>query len=284
MVDSLLLRYLGLPVGNARHRDTIITHLIADDDFSKPLDEFCHNFGVFPLVCEPGGGALCQHFLGQLFYLFERSATIVGGGHCCQKSMHVLSQPIASGCLLGVSINRCSSDVLLEPIQLGYKFLDLLLDIFELLRVTVSVVRNGHSLDQYLVMLDERVHAAKGGLEGREPIGGLFRDIQEYLHAIGDSLLLCYEDPNSQRAGFAEAAGTLTSTCIDVIRRGPGICCRSLPEHGFASRSVCERGWEREWFGAQDTSPVESGPSGSAVPPPFQLLRPCSSRELSTTL
>ena len=39
-------------------------------------------------------------------------------------------------------------------------------------------------------MLDERVHATEGGFEGREPIGGLFCDIEEYLCAVDDSLLL----------------------------------------------------------------------------------------------
>ena len=46
-------------------------------------------------------------------------------------------------------------------------------------------------LSQYLVMLDERIHTPKGGLEGAKPIGGLFRNIEENLDAIYDSLLLC---------------------------------------------------------------------------------------------
>ena len=41
------------------------------------------------------------------------------------------------------------------------------------------------------MMLDERVHAAESRLEGREPIRGLFRNIQEYLRPIYDSLPLC---------------------------------------------------------------------------------------------
>ena len=44
---------------------------------------------------------------------------------------------------------------------------------------------------QYLVMLDERTHTAEGGLEGARPIGGLFRNVEENLHGIYDSLLLC---------------------------------------------------------------------------------------------
>ena len=46
-------------------------------------------------------------------------------------------------------------------------------------------------LAQYLVMLDECIHTTEGGLEGGKPIGGLFRNIEENLDAIYDSLLLC---------------------------------------------------------------------------------------------
>jgi len=48
-----------------------------------------------------------------------------------------------------------------------------------------------HPPDRYLVMFDERVHPTKGGLEGREPIGRLFRDVEEDLCTVNDSLLLC---------------------------------------------------------------------------------------------
>ena len=67
----------------------------------------------------------------------------------------------------------------------------LLPDVFELLRYSVSAMRSGHPPNQYLIMLDERVHPAEGGLEGREPIGRFFRNIEENLRAIRDSLLLC---------------------------------------------------------------------------------------------
>jgi len=105
--------------------------------------------------------------------------------------VHVRSQPLASIRLLGVSIDRCRDDVLLEPIQLGQELPDLLLDILELLRVTMSVLQDIHLVDRYLVMLDECVYSTEGGLEGREPIGGLFRDVEEDLCAVDDSLLLC---------------------------------------------------------------------------------------------
>jgi len=54
----------------------------------------------------------------------------------------------------------------------------------------VSVVCDTHPLAEYLIVPDERVHPAEGGLEGRETIGGFFRDIEEDLYAIHDSLLL----------------------------------------------------------------------------------------------
>jgi len=37
-------------------------------------------------------------------------------------------------------------------------------------------------------MLDERVHETQDGLEGRTPVGGLFRNVEKCLHAIHDSL------------------------------------------------------------------------------------------------
>jgi len=55
----------------------------------------------------------------------------------------------------------------------------------------MSVLQDIHPVDQYLVMLDERIYSTEGGFEGREPIGGLFRDIEEDLCAVDDSLPLC---------------------------------------------------------------------------------------------
>jgi len=55
----------------------------------------------------------------------------------------------------------------------------------------MSVLQDIHPVDQYLVMPDERVHPTEGGFEGREPIGGFFRDIEEDFCAVDDSLFLC---------------------------------------------------------------------------------------------
>ena len=57
-----------------------------------------------------------------------------------------------------VSIDRCRRYVPFEPVQLGYEILDLLLDVFGMLQVSVSVTPDSRSLDKYLVMFDERAH------------------------------------------------------------------------------------------------------------------------------
>ena len=63
-----------------------------------------------------------------------------------------------------VPVDSCRGDVPFKPVQLGFEVFDLLLDIFELLRASVSVVRDSHEFDQYLVMVDERAHSTEGGL------------------------------------------------------------------------------------------------------------------------
>ena len=90
----------------------------------------------------------------------------------------VPGQFFASFRLPRVSVDSRRGNVSFEPVQLGFEVFDPLLDIFELLRASVSVVRDGHQFDQYLVMLDERAHSTEGGLQWREPIGGLFRNIE----------------------------------------------------------------------------------------------------------
>ena len=37
-------------------------------------------------------------------------------------------------------------------------------------------------------MTDERVNSTKGGLEGGEPVGGFFRDAEEYLRVLCEPL------------------------------------------------------------------------------------------------
>ena len=85
--------------------------------------------------------------------------------------MSVPGQLLASFRLSRISIDSCRGNILFEPVQLGFKALYFLLEIFEFLRASVSAVCNDDQLDRYLVMLDERAHSTEGGLEGRKPIG-----------------------------------------------------------------------------------------------------------------
>ena len=110
-----------------------------------------------------------------------------------KQSTSVPGQLFTSFRLSGVSVDTGCSDALFESVQLRSEVSDLLLEVFEFLRASVSVAFGGDQLDRYLVMLDEGAHSTEGGFEGREPIGGLFRDIEEDLCAIDDSPPLYYE-------------------------------------------------------------------------------------------
>jgi len=82
----------------------------------------------------------------------------------CEQLTSVPCQFFTSFRLPGVPVNSCRGNVLFEPVQLGFEIRYLLLEIFELLRAFVSVVCDSHRFDQYLVVLDERVHPTEGGL------------------------------------------------------------------------------------------------------------------------
>jgi len=53
-------------------------------------------------------------------------------------------------------------------------------------------------LDQNLIMPDERIHKPEGGLKEREAIGGLFRNVKEYLCTTPEPLSLCWEPLSRQ--------------------------------------------------------------------------------------
>jgi len=130
-----------------------------------------------------------------------------------------------------VSVDTGRGNVLFESVQMGSELFDLLLDIFEFLRASMSVVCGGHQMDRYLAMLDEGVHSTEGGLEGREPIGGLFRDIEEDLRAIDDSPPLYCEVQMVKEFTRRKASDQLTSTRISVAPSGPGVRRTSFLEH-----------------------------------------------------
>ena len=191
VVDRLLLRYLSSHVSRTRHNEADLTHLVIGNSLSKSFDESRHLSGIPRLIHELSRRAFRQQFLRSLLNLFQCAVKTVSKGGQGEQSASVPGQLCPSPRLLRIFINRCRTNVLFEPAKLGSKTFDLLLDVFKFLRPSMSVVRGDHPLDRYLVMLDERVHSAEGGLEGREPIGRLFRNIEEYLCAIHDSLLLC---------------------------------------------------------------------------------------------
>jgi len=148
-----------------------------------------------------------------------------------EQSASVPGQSLAPFRLPRVSVDTGRGNVLFESVQMGSELLDLLLDVFEFLQESMSVVCGGHQMDRYLVMLDESVHSTEGGFEGREPIGGLFRDIKEDLHAIDDSLPLYYEVQTVKEFTRQKALDQLTSTRISVAPGGPGVRQTSFLEH-----------------------------------------------------
>ena len=54
------------------------------------------------------------------------------------------------------------------------------------------------SFNEYLIILDERAHTTQGGFEGREPIGGPFRNVKENLQSICNPLPLYWEPLSRQ--------------------------------------------------------------------------------------
>ena len=81
-------------------------------------------------------------------------------------------------------------------------------------------------------MLDQRAHSTEGGLEGREPIGRLFGNVEEDLGAIDDSLPLCWQIPAVRELARWKALNPLTSIRSRVTPAGPGIRQTSFWEHG----------------------------------------------------
>ena len=110
--------------------------------------------------------------------------------------MSVPEQLRASLLLSLVSVADRYVYCLLKPIEVWDKIFNFLSDILGFLRAFALVACHNHPLDPYLIMLDERAHAAEDRLEGREPIGGFFRNIKENLCAVRDSMPVCWEPPS----------------------------------------------------------------------------------------
>ena len=89
-------------------------------------------------------------------------------------------------------------------------------------------------------MLDERAHPTEGGLEGREPIGGLFRNVEKDLRGIGDSLPLRWGIQTVKEFMRREALNKLTWIRISVTPSDPGVRQTSFLEHGLV--------WNGSWW------------------------------------
>ena len=188
----MLAAAISVPyVSRTRHKEADLTHLVMGNSLSKSFNESRHLSGILRLIHESSRRPFCQQFLRSLLNLFQCAVKTVSKSGQGEQLASVPGQLCPSLRLLRIFINRCRTNVLFEPVKLGSKTFNLVLDVFKFLGPSMSVVRSSHPLDRYLVMLDERVHSAEGGLEGREPIGRLFRNIEEDLCAIHDSLLLC---------------------------------------------------------------------------------------------
>ena len=85
-------------------------------------------------------------------------------------------------------------------------------------------------------MLDERVQSTEGRLEGREPIGRLFRNIEEGLRAICNSLSFCCEVQTVKEFTRRKALNQLTSIRISVVSSSPGVRQMLFLGHGLQMR------------------------------------------------
>ena len=113
------------------------------------------------------------------------------GGRAGGEITNVQRQFFASLLLRLVPLDNVG--ILLELAQTGDEILNLVLDVVEFLRPPMSA-RSPQSpvrVNRHLIMLDECADPTKSRLEGRQPIRGLLRYVEEYLCTIRDSLLLC---------------------------------------------------------------------------------------------
>ena len=137
VIDRLLLRYLSFCVSHTGRSKIVLAHLIVDYSFMKPFDESRDFSGI---IYKPSNFSFFQQLLGSLLDLSQHAAKTFGKGGCGEQSANAPGQLFASPGLLRMSIDGCCGDVLFESIQLGFKILNLVLDVFELLPSCVLVV------------------------------------------------------------------------------------------------------------------------------------------------
>ena len=171
----------------------VLAHLILGNSFLKLFDESCHPSRIRPFIHKLSCPAPFQQFLRSLLDLPQCAAKIVGKDRQGKQLISAPDQLCLSPGLPRVLVNRCRGSVVFEPVQLGLEIFDLVLDNFESLRQTRSVVRDSHLPDQYLITLDKRAHPGEGCLEGIAKICTLFSGIEGYLDEISNSLPLGWD-------------------------------------------------------------------------------------------
>ena len=196
------LRCLSFGVSYARRNQKVPTHLIVGNSFLKLFNEFHHLSGIPRLAFFP-------QLSRSLLDLFQCPVKIIGKGGQVKQSVSVPGQLHVSLHLLEIrAIDRCRGKDLLEPVEVGCKLFNILLDVFGFLRPSISAVGDSYPLDRYLIARHECVHLAEGGLEGREPIDRLFHNIEWSLHISCNYLLLCYEPLNCKLDDLSEGVET----------------------------------------------------------------------------
>ena len=100
-------------------------------------------------------------------------------------------------------------------------------------------------MDYHLVLLDERAHPAKGGLEGREPIRGLLRNVRALFTIFAIFCLFAGSHGAVKESNERQVSDLPTSSRIRVILRSPGARQYSHSMHDFFSEGVRGHDWER---------------------------------------
>ena len=117
----------------------LLSHLVMGDGLLKSLDESHHLSGIHRLVHEPSRLSFCQHLLRSLLDFFQYAVRVVSEGEQGGQLASAPGQLCSSSRLLGVSINRSCGNVQFEPVELGSKTFNLVLNVFEFLRCSCQL-------------------------------------------------------------------------------------------------------------------------------------------------
>ena len=125
-------------MSRTRRNELVPAHLIVGNSLSKSFNEPHDLSGIPALIYEPGLSATFQHFLRTLLDFLQCATRDVDKEGGDKQSASVPGQLFASLRLLRVSVDRRRSNGLLEPVQLGSKVFDILLNIVAVLRESMS--------------------------------------------------------------------------------------------------------------------------------------------------